>query len=982
MPDKYSPRNEWSHILDTLVGGQKTHAERLSDLEGLQYSKGLTPATLDVVARYARARAREDSPRDHVEKLNLPSDMTRNRSGLLRLPFRRLHPRADPVSPYPFDLALPEMIASFNNYAAFFQAAPRLFSATGGALTQKILVLYTARDEAATLALMSALARQRGLAELTVVVFVPDGDSALSGIVHRICPAATILTGTVLGAAADALIQGALDDVDGVAFLDGDIEMDARAFDRASYLLQISDKIVQGLWPVDRDTIPGASPYAINTSRAFTRRYPFRDMRGCNMLVPSALLRRTGGLDPRFATAHYAALELGWRCYNLGAWFAPLLVERVAPEPLVPDHPDTGMDQGMFRSLSPSSWDRPKDGHYDVPKVSVYIPAYNCAKYIERAIDSVLGQDFQDLEVCVAIDGSPDATEEVLRRRYGEEGRVRFANDANGGIGHASNRAIHMSRGLYIGQLDSDDSLKPGAVRRLAEYLDENATVACCYGSCERVDAEGRHLQAEYSWPEFSREKMMVTSIVHHFRMFRRAAWERTSKFRSDIANAVDYDIFLKLSETGRMHHVDEILYERRWHGENTSSVNEGFQTTNTYRVQRQALRRLNLERVWDAHVPDPDRPRRVTYRRDPSIPRVFFWPDYAHSNPYQQLLYQQITDSHEVVAAPIEVAARVLLEKPGTAPVIFHLHWTNFLFRTAADAIEAKARAAEFLQRLETFRSANGRIIWTIHNRISHDTRFPEIESHLIRRVIGMCDILHFHSAASVAEMEQDFAVPRHKVRIAPHGSYLGVYPDHIDRAAARAQLDIAETDEVIVHTGQVRPYKGIETLIAAFRALLPERPNLRLLIAGSQQQDILATLQPPLSAREKGRIMNVNRFLDEYEFQLFYRAADIAVFPYQSILTSGSLLLALSFGVPAVVPAVGMTREVLGDGKGGRVYEPNDSAALCKSIAAVLGQGPEAKVQALEKARATRWTGLKAIFDEMARLPVLSLHSDDARV
>ena len=67
---------------------------------------------------------------------------------------------------------------------------------------------------------------------------------------------------------------------------------------------------------------------------------------------------------------------------------------------------------------------------------------------------------------------------------------------------------------------------------------------------------------------------------------------------------------------------------------------------------------------------------------------------------------------------------------------------------------------------------------------------------------------------------------------------------------------------------------------------------------------------LEPEVQAR----VTHVNRFIDEMELQLFFRAADVAAFPYRSILTSGSLLMALSFGVPVVIPEFGMTREHLG--------------------------------------------------------------------
>ena len=122
----------------------------------------------------------------------------------------------------------------------------------------------------------------------------------------------------------------------------------------------------------------------------------------------------------------------------------------------------------------------------------------------------------QDLEVCVFEDGSSDDTLDVLQESFGDDPRVVLASGRNGGIGYASNRAVRSTRAPYIAQLDADDLLKPGAIRRLIEYLDRHADVACCYGSCERIDDDGVVIGPEYSWPVFSREKMMLNSIVHH----------------------------------------------------------------------------------------------------------------------------------------------------------------------------------------------------------------------------------------------------------------------------------------------------------------------------------------------------------------------------------------------------------------------------------------------------------------------------------
>ena len=573
---------------------------------------------------------------------------------------------------------------------------------------------------------------------------------------------------------------------------------------------------------------------------------------------------------------------------------------------------------------------------------------------------SVLEQDVEDLEVCIADDGSWDGTAERLERLYSDEPRVRWETTRNGGIGFGSNRAIAIARAPYIGQLDADDRLKPGAVRRLMTHLDEHPDVACCYSSCERIDADGAFVEKEYSWPVFSREKMMLTSIAHHFRMFRRSAWERTTGFREDIDNAVDYDLFLKLSEVGALHHVDEVLYQRRWHGENTSDRKENLQTTNTHRAQREALTRLGLREFWDVHVPDPRLPRRITYERVRDKPMTLFWPDYSRSNPYQHLLYGKARREIEICAGDLDVALEMLGQLDDPRLLTFHLHWLNFLLLGVTDVEEARRKVDAFTAKLEKFVWRGGRLVWTVHNAVSHDTPFGDLEAEMSARIARMADVLHVHSEGSIDEIASAFELPREKVRVSRHGSYVGAYPDFVTRESARSQLGLGEADDVIVFLGQIRPYKGVETLIEVFRRLLSERPNAVLLLLGAMKFDLFDAVRPELTEAERSRIRANERFVDDMEMQVFLRAADIAVYPYRRILTSGSLLLALSFGLPTAVPSVGMTRDVLEGQDAGVLYDgEGGTEALEGAVRELLARKDAGEISAMgarARARAER--------------------------
>ncbi|TFL17142.1 glycosyltransferase [Jannaschia formosa] len=945
-----APRNPWRRAqvaLERIGRGDFAGAERM--LDSIRYRPRVPAQAFAIYAdQIAEARARADLP---VGPFDIPADYASCPDPRLRRPFRRLDADAPAPKPYPPGLALPQPVGMGSGVPYFLDdAAARLSEAMAHRL-RRIHVVLSAEPDVPTAPILAALARQEGLsAALQVTVFDPKLDP---GLAFPAPLAGDAVQAAVTTPQAAARLERIAEEADLVVFLSGRVELDPLLLRRALHYAAISDNVVQPILPEKREG-DLSTPFARVPAKRLSR-FPFRDIQGLNMVVPAPLLRRVGPLETRFQGSPYAAHELAFRLMRAGAFFVPLTVSQVEPPA------GERADVALARALCPNSWDRKAaDAASEVPRVSIYIPTYNASAYIERAVESVLEQDFRDLEVCLADDGSKDGTADLLARLYADEPRVRWQRFQNGGIGFASNRAIRMSRAPYVGQLDSDDCLKPGAVSRLVAALDDDPNLACAYGSCERIDAGGAYIKDEYAWPVYSHQKIMITSIVHHFRMFRRAAWERTSLFREDIVNAVDYDIFLKLSEVGPMRHVEEILYQRRWHGQNTSNVNEGFQTTNTYRVQREALARMGLDRFWDVHVPNPEEPRRVTYKRRDDTPMVLFWPDYSRSNPYQHLLYGGARDRIEICAGDIDAALRQidLMERPGL--LTFHLHWLNFVLTDVEDRQEARKRVDDFLGKVETFVAKGGRLVWTIHNTVSHDSPYQALEVEMSNRIAAAAHALHFHSEASVDEVAEVFEIPREKVRVSRHGSYVGAYADFVTRAQARAQLGIGAEEDVILFTGQVRPYKGVEQLIAVFRRLLAERPQAVLLIAGRMTGAVQRQVMEGLSQAERARIRATRRFVADLEMQLFLRAADVAVYPYQKILTSGSLMLALGFGVPAVIPAVGMTREVLEGTEAGLTYDAEGGeAALEQALRAVLARkdaGELSTMQAAARAVAER--------------------------
>ncbi|WP_252385041.1 glycosyltransferase family 2 protein, partial [Escherichia coli] len=251
-----------------------------------------------------------------------------------------------------------------------------------------------------------------------------------------------------------------------------------------------------------------------------------------------------------------------------------------------------------------------------VPLVSIYIPAYNCSKYIVRCVESALNQTITDLEVCICDDGSTDDTLRILQEHYANHPRVRFISQKNKGIGSASNTAVRLCRGFYIGQLDSDDFLEPDAVELCLDEFRKDLSLACVYTTNRNIDREGNLISNGYNWPIYSREKLTSAMICHHFRMFTARAWNLTEGFNESISNAVDYDMYLKLSEVGPFKHINKICYNRVLHGENTSIKKLDIQKENHFKVVNESLSRLGIKKYKYSPLTNLNECRKYTWEK------------------------------------------------------------------------------------------------------------------------------------------------------------------------------------------------------------------------------------------------------------------------------------------------------------------------------------------------------------------------------
>lgn len=224
------------------------------------------------------------------------------------------------------------------------------------------------------------------------------------------------------------------------------------------------------------------------------------------------------------------------------------------------------------------------------PRVSVLIPCYNAGPYLGQAIQSVLDQTYQDLEIIVVDDGSTDDTAAVAKSFPS----VRYIHNAHSGISVSRNLAIREARGEMVAFLDADDMWTPDKLEKQLAYLDSRPDCQVVYTLVENffdgppesmTQRQGELLKAKV-------EYCLPAACI------RRAVFEKYGGFREDYPYGEDTQWLARLWAAGiNMHHcIQEPLYLRRIHGSNISLTHREVNKQNMMSLLADAIRQMRKE--------------------------------------------------------------------------------------------------------------------------------------------------------------------------------------------------------------------------------------------------------------------------------------------------------------------------------------------------------------------------------------------------
>jgi glycosyltransferase involved in cell wall biosynthesis len=260
--------------------------------------------------------------------------------------------------------------------------------------------------------------------------------------------------------------------------------------------------------------------------------------------------------------------------------------------------------------------------------------------------------------------------------------------------------------------------------------------------------------------------------------------------------------------------------------------------------------------------------------------------------------------------------------------PKIFHILWNN------------KFQYFDRTVLMLYYKLMGKKIAFTAHNvnagkRDANDSVLNRLSLRIQYR---LADHIFVHTERMKSELLEEFGIRKEAITVIPFGINNSVPDTELTPEEAKRRLGIRNGEKTILFFGAIRPYKGLEHLVAAFQQVAAKSEGYRLIIAGDPLRESVQYLRDIQETIDKDptreRVIQRIEFVPDSETELYFKAADVSVLPYTLVFQSGVLCLSYSFGLPVIATDVGSFGEDVIEGRTGFVCKPCDPADLARAI------------------------------------------------
>lgn len=192
-------------------------------------------------------------------------------------------------------------------------------------------------------------------------------------------------------------------------------------------------------------------------------------------------------------------------------------------------------------------------------KISIIVPCYNQAQYLDECLQSVLAQTYENWECIIVNDGSPDDTEVVAKKWVEKDNRFQYLYKKNGGLSSARNAGITIAKGIYILPLDADDKIASNYCELAIQEFINDADLKLVYCLAEKFGDE----QGLWQLPEFSMQAMAKNNIIFCTAFFKKTDWVEVGGYDENMIYGLeDWEFWISILKSGgRVKRVDAICF-------------------------------------------------------------------------------------------------------------------------------------------------------------------------------------------------------------------------------------------------------------------------------------------------------------------------------------------------------------------------------------------------------------------------------------
>lgn len=238
------------------------------------------------------------------------------------------------------------------------------------------------------------------------------------------------------------------------------------------------------------------------------------------------------------------------------------------------------------------------------PKISLITPTYNTSEEaLKQCIDSVINQSYNNWELCLSDDASTNSKIRQIIKDYSSfDNRIKYIfKNENEHISKASNSALKLSTGEFVGLLDHDDFLWPNALFELVSVLNKNPKAELIYSDEDKITENGKKHFDPFFKPDWSRYYLRSLNYITHVTFIQKKLIDKVGAFREGFEGSQDWDLFLRITDeiekktsrskfnqkkTAKIVHIPKVLYS--WRISSTSTASNNIKDVKPYAVSNQ----------------------------------------------------------------------------------------------------------------------------------------------------------------------------------------------------------------------------------------------------------------------------------------------------------------------------------------------------------------------------------------------------------